>query len=407
MDEESAKKMGMFRFGVISSLLSDSPRPLIERFAMLAEQVWTLPNGTLRQYSADTIEDWYYDYRNHGLTALVNPPRKDKGTHRILSDEICEEIDAILKQAASVKGSVILCRLDTLGLRKDGIPSDATVYRHLRKVRPSFHVKKKGERRAFEALYPGGLYQTDIMYGPFIPVRQPNGRFRKQQTYLIAIIDDHSRLICHAEFFLNQGLGEYLRVLEQAIRKRGIADRIYCDNGKVFLSSQVKRIGAEIGTRIIHTAVRDAAAKGKIERWFLTVRSSFLEGLMFEKVNSLAELNRRFSVWVESYNQKKHSSLGCSPLERWMQSSRQPRLLTDTFDTDDLFWLETTRQVKKDGTFSLLRTRYETNYTLAGQKVTVRYIPQDLSRLHVYYQGEFIGCSFPLDARANNNLPRN
>jgi len=406
MDEESAKKMGMFRFGVISPLLGESPRSLKERLTMLAEQIWTLPNGGLRQYSADTIEDWYYDYRNHGLPALVNPPRKDKGTHRILSEDICDEIDAILKQKPSVKGSTILQRLDKLGLCKDGMPSDATVYRHLRKIRPCFLAKKKGERRAFEALYPGGLYQTDIMYGPFIPVRQSNGRFRKQQTYLIAIIDDHSRLMCHAEFFLNQGLGEYLHVLEQAIRKRGIADKIYCDNGKVFLSSQVKRIGAEIGTRIIHTAVRDAAAKGKIERWFLTVRSSFLEGLMFEKVNSLAELNRRFSIWVESYNQKKHSSLGCSPLERWMQSSRQPRLLTDTLDTDDLFWLEATRQVKKDGTFSLLRTRYETNYTLARQKVTVRYIPQDLSRIHVYYQGEFIGCSFPLDAGANNNLPR-
>ena len=406
MSEEDAKEMGMFRFSVISPLLTESPEPLKERFTALSEQVWTLPNGSLRQYSADTVEDWYYDYRNHGLPALIKPPRRDKGRQRILSEEVCAEIEAILKQKPSMRGSTILQRLDNLGLRKDGVPSDPTIYRHLRKVRPSFHTKKKGERRAFEAPYPGALCQTDLMYGPFVPARQPNGRFRKQQTYLIAIIDDHSRLICHAEFFLSQGLGEYLQVLEQAIRKRGVPDKIYCDNGKIFLAAQVKRIGAEIGTRIIHTAVRDAAAKGKIERWFLTVRTSFLEGLVFEKVNTLAELNRRFSVWVEAYNQKTHSSLGCSPLEKWMQSPRQPRLLTDTLDTDDLFWLETTRQVKKDGTFSLLRIRYETNYTLAGGKVTVRYTPQDLSRVHVYYQAEFIGCSFPLNPGANNNLPR-
>ena len=101
-----------------------------------------------------------------------------------------------------------------------------------------------------------------------------------------------------------------------------------------------------------------------------------------------------------------HSSLGCTPIEKWLHRPKQPRILPETADTDDLFWLELTRKVKKDGTFSINRIRYETNYTLAGQKVTVRYHSQDPSRVHVYYEDQFIGVSFPLDPVANNNLPR-
>jgi len=404
--EEAAKQMGMFRFGVISPLLSENPKFLGCRIKELAARVWTLPNGTLRQFAADTIEDWYYDYRNYGFDALINPSRKDKGTHRTLNQQICRIIDETLKDVPHFKGRNLIARIDALNLREEGVPSDATVYRYIRKARPLYAVENKQERKAFEAPYAGCLYQTDIMYGPFIPVVQPNGRIAKKQTYLIAIIDDYSRLICHAEFFLSESLMDYLTVLEKAFRKRGCAEKVYCDNGKVFLSEQVKRIGAQVGTRIIHCAVRDSAAKGKIERWFLTCRTQFLEPLLFEKIASLAELNKRLFAWVETYNNNEHSALRCTPLEKWLKSPKHPRILQETFDTDDLFWLEVIRTVKKDGTFSLNAIRYETTYTLAGQKVTVRYNSQDMTRVHVYHQDVFIGVSYPLDPGANNNLPR-
>ena len=406
MNQEEGKKMGLFRFTIISPLLSDDPRPLLTRFGDLAERIWTLPNGTLRQFSAATIEDWYYDYRKYGINALIHPSRRDKGTHRALTQPICQAVQDILKEMPKLKGCNLINRLDTLGLRQNNEPSDATLYRYIREIRPAYATDTKKERKAFEAPYAGYLYQTDIMYGPFLPVRQENLRMAKKQSYLIAIIDDYSRLICHAEFFLTEGLMDYLNVLDKAIRKRGCPDKIYCDNGKVFLSEQVKRIGAQIGTRIVHCAVRDSAAKGKIERWFLTVRTQFLEPLQFEKASSLPELNKRFFAWVEAYNSKCHSSLGCTPMEKWLKSPRQPRILSENADTDDLFWLEVSRKVKKDGTFSLNRIRYETNYTLVGQKITVRYNSQDPTRVHVYDDNGFIGVSFPLDPGANNNLPR-
>lgn len=407
MNASPAQHMAHLRFGVISPLLSaEDPRPLMERLAELSEKVWTLPDGRLRQFTAATIEDWYYDYRKRGFEALVNPPRRDCGTHRVVGEELCRAIDELLTQYPRVRSSALLRKLDELGLRPDGAPSDSTLYRYLRRIRPQYAAKAT-ERLAFEAPYAGNLYQADLMYGPFLAVRQPSGRSRKVPTYLLAILDDHSRLACHGEFFLTQDLMTYLTVLEKAIRKRGIPDKIYCDNGKVFLSEQVRRIGAEIGCRIVHTKVRDAAAKGKIERFFKTVRMQFLEMIAMDMPKDLAALNRRFLIWMEEYNNRRHSALGCSPMEKWLASPRGPRLLPDRPDTDDLFLLEATRRVKKDGTFALAGRRFETSYVHAGRKITVRYDKADLTRVHLHLDGDYLGVARPLHPTANNNLPRN
>lgn len=406
MDEHRARKMGYFRFGVISPLLSnDDFRPLILRLTEQAQKVWTLPDGRMRQFAVATIEDWFYDYRERGFDALVNPPRRDQGTHRVVGDGVCRAIDELLKEHAKVRSSTILRLLDGRGLRPDGSPSDATLYRYLRTVRPQY-AQPVVERRAFEAPYAGNLYQTDIMYGPYLLVRQLSGRERKMPTYLLAVLDDHSRIICHGEFFLSQDLMVYLKVLEKAIRKRGIPEKIYCDNGKVFLSSQIQRLGAEIGCRIVHTKIRDAAAKGKIERFFQTVRAQFLDLPEVIKITKLAELNRAFFAWVEGYNNRHHSTIGCTPMEKWLKSPRPIRLLPESPTTDDLFLLEVSRRVKKDGSFSLVGIRFEISYVYAGKKITVRYDQGDLSKAHVYADGQYLGIARPLDPIANNLLPR-
>ncbi len=265
MNEDDAREMGYFRFGVISPLLSqDDPRTLKARIQEQSAKIWTLANGQLRQFSAATIEDWYYDYNKGGIDALINPPRSDRGSHPAMNDSVCKKIDLVLQDHPTLKSANLIRILDQKKLRPDGTPSDPTIYRYLRKIRPTFTKTTPQERLAFEAPYAGNLYQTDIMYGPEVTIRQENGRNRKVPTYLIAIIDDYSRLICHAEFFVRQDLMAYLKVLEKAIRKRGIPDKIYCDNGKVFLAKQVKRMEAHIGCRVLHTKIRDAAAKGYV-----------------------------------------------------------------------------------------------------------------------------------------------
>jgi len=404
---DRAREMGYFRFSVINPLLAhDLTRSLKDRVDDLASRVYTLPNGAQRQFSRATIEDWLYDYRAHGLPALIHPPRKDRGMIRAMPESVIDAIGTILKAHPSIKSSNLIRLLDEQQLRPDGTPSDSTIYRYLRPIRKAQKAEGK-TRRAFEAPYAGALYQTDIMYGPHVRVMNAKGRYENRATYLIGIIDDHSRLLCHGQFFTTQELMAYIQVLEQAVSKRGIPEAIYCDNGKVFLSAQVKRIGAEIGMRVVHTAVRDAAAKGKIERFFLTVRNQFLDlTWRTESKHDLATLNHLFFAWYESYNTREHRALDMSPMQKWLASPRHPRRLAELPDTTQIFLLETTRRVKKDGTFSLHAQRYETLSVAVGASITIRYHRFDLTRVHVYLDSQYLGIAHPLDPGSNHQTPR-
>ena len=406
MFESPNEKMAYFRYMVISPLLSDDGRLRKVRIQELADRCWTLPCGRIRQFSYKTIAEWFYNYTKHGFESLVTSPRSDRGEHRRIPDEVCEAIDILIKRYSKMKNCNIIRLLEQKGLLEDG-PSQSSLYRYLKRIRPSL-AQPASERRAFEAPHAGDLYQTDIMYGPKMSLLCQDGRYRRQDTYLVAIIDDYSRLICHAEFFFKQDIMAYIHTLEQAIRKYGIPNRIYCDNGQVFLSPQIKRIGAQIGTRIVHTKVRDAAAKGKIERWFLTVRNRFLNGILPEnKVKTLEDLNELFALFVAEYNsQRVHSSIDSTPLQRWLQSPQIPRLLKEDIHSADLFMLEIERKVKKDGTFSVDKILFETNYAYVGKKVRIRYNSQDISKVYVYSDKEFLGVSFPLNRQGNNHVPR-
>ena len=405
MFEQPNEKMAYFRYNVISPLLSDDGRLRKVRIQELAKNCWTLPCGRVRQFSYKTISDWFYNYSKHGFESLVTSPRSDRGEHRCIPDEVCEQIDVFIKQYPNMKNSNIIRLLDEKSLLDHG-PSQSSLYRYLKRIRPAFEPSP-AQRRAFEAGHAGDLYQTDIMYGPKLPLLCPDGRYRGQDTYLVAIIDDYSRLICHAEFFVSQNIMSYIHTLKQAISKYGIANRIYCDNGQVFLSPQIKRIAAQIGTRIIHTKIRDAAAKGKIQRWFLTVRNRFLNGILPQKkVKTIQELNDLFNIFVSDYNNTVHSSIDSTPLERWLQSPQIPRHLKEDIHSVDLFMLEIERKVKKDGTFSVKNILFETNYAYVGKKVRIRYNSQELSKVYVYCGKDFLGVSFPLNRQGNNHVPR-
>lgn len=408
MESEKILAMAMFRQSVIQPLLyADTAGTLQEKFHELAKEIWTLPNGTLRQFAWGTIEDWYYNFKQNGLEGLKDQLRKDSGKFRGLSEEICDFLDDILEKHPSLKTSAIIEKMKDDGLIVEGKPSSSTIYRYLRVKRPTKAAERK-ERRSFESPYSGHLWQTDILYGPYLPRKGKDGRWRKEQTFLIAIIDDHSRLLCHGEFYFRQSLINYLDCLKQALLKRGIPERLYCDNGQVFLASQVKRIMAELGTSVIHTRVRDASAKGKIERFFRTVRDSFLNPLLeLDPPKKLEQLNQLFGAWSEAkYNQKVHSAIKMSPIQRWMQTSYKVKLLSIESE-NRIFYFETTRRIKKDGTFSFNSVLYETNWTLSGKKATIKYDPFMPERLFVEHNGIQYGRASVLNRDFNHQYHRN
>ena len=228
--EEQAKQRAYLRFGVISPLLTPEPeRSLARGLAEQAQRTWQLPDGRQRCYAASTIEDWLYRYRNGGLEALVDPPRRDRGTFPGIPETLGDEALRLFREHPGVRTGTVYEHLKRNGLIVDGQPSRSTFYRWAAENRPEAPAAAPRERRAFEAGWSGALWQADIMYGPLIAQPQRDGRRRQAQTYLVAIIDDYSRLLCEGRFFFTQGMEAWLEVLRAACCRRGIPEKLYCD----------------------------------------------------------------------------------------------------------------------------------------------------------------------------------
>ena len=154
-----------------------------------------------------------------------------------------------------------------------------------------------------------------------------------------------------------------------------------------------------------HTAVRDAAAKGKIERFFRSVRQSFLSRQL--DLSSLDALNRVFTEWVEDeYNSSIHSAIGLKPVDRFGMDLKRIKFLSPSDFNDELFFAEETRKVKKDNTFSFKNVRYETPRDLHNKQISIRYERAKLNPIVIYYKGERMGVAKPLNAIANGLLRR-
>jgi len=210
---------------------------------------------------------------------------------------------------------------------------------------------------------------------------------------LLAFIDDHSRLLVGWRW----GTGEDVFRLEAALRSglmsRGVPDGILVDRGSAFVSSQLLRASAVLGVKLIHASPRAAATKGKIERFFRTVRDQFL--VEIDDGVELAELNRLFSAWLEVvYHRRTHSETGQTPLERF-EAAGAPQLPTPALLREAFLWSQE-RTVTKTATVSLHGNSYEVDPALVGRKVELVFDPFDLTRIEVRYQHRPMGLAVPL-----------
>ena len=168
------------------------------------------------------------------------------------------------------------------------------------------------------------------------------------KAYLIAVLDDHSRLLPHAEFFLSERLECWLDAFRQALLTRGLPRKLYVDNGAAFSSKHLERICASLGIALVHTPPYTPQGRGKIERFFRTVRTRFLPNF---RGGTLLELNIAFDMWQNEYHQRLHSSTGETPFARF--ASHLEIIRSVPTDLEDHFRKEARRRVAKDRTVSL------------------------------------------------------
>lgn len=371
-----------------------------ERIHHVAGMTFLDEEGHPRQFTWRTIQTWFYRYKNHGITGMTHQPRKDKGqTRKVTPEELLEALNAAKphfhSQRTNKRALYRFCIEH--GLLQPERIAQTTFYRFIREYKllaPAEQDHK--ERRAFSMKYANQLWQADTMFGPYVAT--PSGS--RQPAKLIAFIDDASRVLCHGEFFFEENVDTLVRSIRAAFYKRGVPEQLLVDNGSIYSCQEITLICARVGCLLRHTAVRDAAAKGKIERFFRRVRDQFLVQKL--ELSSLDALNRQFTHWVEhDYNAVPHDTLGMKPIDRFGIDLARVRFLSPSEHNDELFYAEATRKVKMDNTFSFASRRYETPVDLHDREIHIRFDRHRQDTVVVYHQGQRLGIARLLDAVAN------
>jgi transposase InsO family protein len=247
-------------------------------------------------------------------------------------------------------------------------------------ARPASSVK---DRKAFEAERVGVLWQADTLYGPYVGCGKDRHR-----AYMIAIIDDKSRLLVGARFFASDNSINFQSVLKDAIIRFGVPEKLYVDNGAPYKNDQLSAICGALGIVLIHAPVRDGAAKGKIERFNKTCRIRFLSALKDENTASMEALNDAFIIWLNAYNTTEHSAVGQAPINAWRQGADTVRVPTSELWLYECFLNRITRTVKNDATVSVFKVSYDVPMVFIGQKVEIHFAPDDMTSAHIRFEGK-------------------
>ncbi len=404
--DDLRQEIALFRYGVIADLVH-LPVGAPGAGALIrakAERSYVIPGSDRTLVAANTIRGWIKLYRRGGFDALYPRARTDRGQPRRLAPGVAERLIALKTEnrACSVRAIIRMARDE--GIEDPLAPS--TVHRLL--SREGLFDRKApdgADRRRFAFREAGELWMSDVMHGPKVR----HGRTRRK-TYLIAFIDDATRVVPFAAFALAENVPAFLPVFRNALIRRGLPARLYVDNGSAYRSRQLALVCAKLGVALIHARPWQPAGKGKIERFFRTLRAGWLAHLDARTRDSLQTLNRSLWAWIEGeYHHTPHRGLeGRTPLEQWALASGAVRYPDATMDLDDLFLFEARRRVQKDRTVSLNGRLYEVDPLLGGQTVTLRYDPDaPPSRpLEVVHDGKPAGKATRLDAYANTAVRR-
>jgi transposase InsO family protein len=409
-----AEDVALFRYGLIADILrpdgEDADKKLYQRLRKKAGKSYCIPGSRRTRVAAETLKDWLAAYKAGGFDALRPKPRKDIGSSRSIPPEVVDLLIHIKDEHRdySVAMTIEEARRQNERARVIALPI-STVHRLLSRagvMKPLPESPTSKDHRHFSFQRAGELWMSDVMYGPAVVV----GGRRKQKTYLIGLLDDATRIVPYAAFALSESTVAFLPVFEQAIRRRGIPQRLYVDNGAAYRSRQLSLVCAKLGTTLIHARPYQPAGKGKQERWFRTVRMQLLPTLGEKDTASLEALNRRLWSWIEGeYHQSPHRGLdGQTPLDAWAMHSADVRLPGPDLDLRDLFLFEQKRRVHKDRTVSLDGVLYEVDAALVGEVVVLRYDPARRGApVDVWHQGKKACTARVVDAYANCFVKRN
>lgn len=381
--------LALWRYSVIAPLLHAAPSTSKTELARaLAMEAKRGANGEAATLSPQTVLRWYRAYRAHGLSGLEKRLRKDRGSRRALPEEAHERLLAL----AEAHPEWTVRTIHREAEKQLGRPVSASAaYRLLVGHRRRTRAAKRTPPRPIGV--PQMLWLADTMYGPSVwgPKRT------RRKTYLIALMDDASRAIMAGRFTTRDDVAGVIPVLRDAILARGCPSRLLCDNGANYRSRVVQTACAHLGIHLVYATPYHPQSKARLERFFLTVRLRLLATL--PSATTLESLNAAWARFLADYHAEPHSTLSdaegrpTSPLSYYLTHLPNDVRMVREVTLDELFVVEETRRVARDGTVSVGAHLFEMDLALAGGRVVVRFNPSDPSRV-LYRPFEKTSASF-------------
>ena len=421
------------RFSVIGQLLAAPPPKgeLRAEIKRLAARTWQHPiSGESVRFAASTIERWLLRARRERrdpVAVLRRKVRADAGIQQV-GLAIRELLRA--QYAAHPNWSVQLHYDNLRALAEQdsklaALPSYSSIRRLFvaqgwrKRRRPGGGRDTAGAKRAearlaarevrsYEAAYVGSLWHWDGHTGSR-PVLTAHGQW--VTPVLIGVIDDHSRLACHLQWYLTENAECLAHALAQAIQKRGLPRAGLSDNGAAMLAAEIAEGLARLG--IVHetTLAYSPYQNGKIESLWGSVEGRLMAMLEGVADLTLTTLNDATQAWGEyEYNRSVHAQTGQAPLTRYLAG---PEVLRPSPDSEALrqAFTRTERRTQRqsDGTLVIEARRFEVpNRYRHLRSLYVRYAQWDLSQVYLLDErSERILCRlYPQDKTSNARAVR-
>ena len=400
-DEQRRKDIALFRYGLIAPVLHGAHSGCAaDYFRQATATPLEVPHLGAVRFKPDTLKSWLQAFRAGALDALMPKPRADLGTSRSVSPEIERRLTELLAEHPRMSATLARDRLVAEQIITSASPSETSLRRFIRAhgLRTA-SGSPATERHAFAKEEPNELWTLDFMVGPKI-----SGT--KMAPRLLAVIDDASRFIVLGRFLPSESYADLAPSLVEAFARHGLPLAIYCDNGAAFSTHDLALACARLDVALIHSKPYVPQSRGKIERFFGTVRSRFLAAIEPAALVSLQAIDTAFTVWLESdYHRRVHSSLGVTPLARFLDSSRPKRWISRQ-ELDVHFHHSLRRRVRADCTVSVAGVRYEVPPEWIGHTVELRSPLSDPSSLTLFAAGKPALTLKPLDPIDNDRRNR-
>ena len=380
MNDNERNEIALFRYAIISPAVTgtyDETVSLKDFFREAAAKTYTNPRGEAANLSASTIERWFYNYKANGFNSLMPQRRADTGKSRKLDNDIMEQIMFLKKEYPRIPATLIYQKLIDNGTVKPGDISLSTISRFVNRIKSEEKMTNNKDMRRYEREHINEVWCGDSSVGPYL---KTDGK--KKRTYVIALIDDASRMIVGIDIFFNDNFINLMSVMKTAVTRYGRPKILNFDNGASYRNKQMDLLAARIGSVIHYNQPYTPTGKAKIERWFRTMKDLWMSQLNMNEFSSINELSSSLFAFVNRYNKTVHSSLnGKTPENRFFEEGCLiKRLSDDVIETS--FLLEYERRVSADNVIVLNETEYEVPYIYAKQKITLRYCA-DLESVYV------------------------